>query len=153
MFDWAVGANGTGSDTGYGISALADGSSVVTGSFYGNTSFGSITLTSAGDDDVFVAKLAPSGAWEWALSAGGTDDERGYGISSLADGSSVVTGYFSYMASFGSISLTSAGGQDIFVAKVTSSGAWEWALSAGGTDVFGTDISALADGSSVVNGS
>ena len=46
---------------GYGVSVLADGSSIVTGYFQGTATFGSTTFTSAGSNDVFVAKLDASG--------------------------------------------------------------------------------------------
>ena len=39
---------GTSYDSGNSISLLSDGSSIVTGYFYGTASFGSTTLTSAG---------------------------------------------------------------------------------------------------------
>jgi DNA-binding beta-propeller fold protein YncE len=117
----AVGAGGSNSDFGYGISALADGSALVTGLFQGTASFGSgISLTSAGPADIFVAKVSSSGAWVWALRAGGSYYDFGYRISALADGSALVTGHFRGTASFDSgISLTSsAGSYDIFVMKV-----------------------------------
>jgi hypothetical protein len=53
---WATRAGGTGYDYGQGISALPDGSSVVTGFFEGTATFGSTTLTSAGSYDVFTAR-------------------------------------------------------------------------------------------------
>ena len=60
---WANQPGGSGSDYGYGISALADGSSLITGYFRGSASFGSTTLTSAGSNDVFIAKLNADGSW------------------------------------------------------------------------------------------
>ena len=99
---WATQAGGTGNDAGYGVSVLADGSSIVTGEFYGTATFGNTTLTSAGSYDVFVAKLDASGDYEWATQAGGTDKDRGLGVSVLADGSSIVTGDFFGTATFGS---------------------------------------------------
>ena len=47
---WATQAGGTSSDIGRGVSALPDGSSIVTGDFLGTATFGSTTLTSAGSD-------------------------------------------------------------------------------------------------------
>ena len=59
---WATQAGGTGSDVGNGVSALPDGSSIVTGYFNGIATFGSTTLTSsAGYDDVFTAKMNADG--------------------------------------------------------------------------------------------
>ena len=53
---WATKAGGTGVDAGNGVSALPDGSSVVTGLFEGAATFGSTTLTSARGTDAFTAR-------------------------------------------------------------------------------------------------
>ena len=150
---WATKAGGTGGDYGEGISTLPDGSSIVTGEFYGAATFGSTALTSAGDGDVFTAKMNADGTWAWATKAGGTGYDSGLGVSALPDGSSIVTGYFYGAASFGSTTLTSVGSVDVFTAKVNADGTWAWATKAGGTggDV-GRSISALPDGSSIVTG-
>ena len=150
---WATQAGGTGTDVGVGISALPDGSSIVTGYFNGTATFGSTVLTSAGNDDVFTAKMNADGTWAWATKAGGTGSDVGYGISALPDGSSIVTGYFSDTATFGSTTLTSAGSTDVFTAKMNADGTWAWATRAGGSgsDV-GSGVSALPDGSSIVTG-
>ena len=81
-----------GDDLGYGITSLGDGSSIVTGQFRGAASFGDTTLTSAGNDDVFIAKLNRDGSYAWAKQAGGTGFDLGYDITSLGDGSSIFTG-------------------------------------------------------------
>ena len=78
-YAWAKRAGGTGDDYGSGISSLSDGSSIVTGTFSGAT-FGGTTLTSAGEDDVFIAKLNADGSYAWAKQAGGGGDDYGYGI-------------------------------------------------------------------------
>ena len=150
---WATQAGGTLDDIGRGVSTLADGSSIVTGFFSGTATFGSTTLTSAGGFDVFVAKVDASGAYAWATQAGGTSADVSYGVSTLADGSSIVTGEFNATATFGSTTLTSAGSADVFVAKVDASGAYVWATQAGGTSTdIGYGVSTLADGSSIVTG-
>jgi hypothetical protein len=56
------------SDNARGVSVLADGSSIVTGMFQGTATFGSTTFTSAGNSDVFVAKLDASGDLRMGLS-------------------------------------------------------------------------------------
>ena len=153
---WATQAGGTGDAYGAygaGISALPDGSSVVTGRFSGATTFGSTTLTSAEDYDVFTAKMNADGTWAWATKAGGPGRDEGKGISVLPDGSSIVTGVFSDTATFGSTALTSAGSHDVFTAKMNADGTWAWATRAGGTgEDEGKGISALPDGSSVLSG-
>ncbi|MEI7521386.1 MAG: hypothetical protein WCK40_08575, partial [Thermoleophilia bacterium] len=67
---WAAQAGGTGTDFGYGVSALPDGSSIVTGYFQDTATFGSTTLTSAARKDVFTAKMNADGTWAWATKAG-----------------------------------------------------------------------------------
>jgi len=150
---WATKAGGSGSDGGNGISALPDGSSIVTGSFSDTATFGSTTLTNAGSYDVFIAKMNADGTWAWATQAGGTEDDYGNGISALPDGSSIVTGSFSDTATFGSTTLTNAGSYDVFIAKMNADGTWAWATKAGGSGIdVGYGISALPDGSSIVTG-
>ena len=150
---WATRAGGTSFNTGYAISTLSDGSAIVTGEFSGTAIFGSTTLTSAGSNDVFVAKIDASGAYVWATQAGGTSSDIGYAVSTLSDGSAIVTGYFDGTATFGSTTLTSAGSTDVFVAKIDASGTYLWATQAGGTSGdYGYAISTLSDGSSIVTG-
>jgi hypothetical protein len=89
----------------------------VTGYFNGTATFGGATLTSAGVYDVFTAKMNADGTWAWATKAGGTGNDIGYGISALPDGASIATGYFNDTATFGSTTLTSAGGRDVFTVR------------------------------------
>jgi len=60
----------------------------------------------------------------WAAQAGGSSYDYGYGITSLSDGSSIVTGEFSGTASFGDTTLSSAGGEqdDVFIARLSPNG-------------------------------
>jgi len=150
---WAKQAGGTSPDYSYGIAIDSSGNSYVTGYFWGTASFGTTTLTSSGDIDIFVAKLDSSGNWLWAKQAGGTSNDYGYGIAIDSLGNSYVTGYFEGTASFGTTTLTSNGGNDIFVAKLDSSGNWLWAHKAGGTsNDFGYGIATDSSGNSYVTG-
>ncbi len=151
---------------GYGIDVLPDGSSLVTGDFRTTVSFGpgeigETVLTSTGDGlDLFVARYNPDGTLAWVKQAGGSADDVGSGISVMADGSSLVTGYFNSTATFGlgepgQTTLNSAGSWDIFVARYNPDGTLAWAKRAGGGSIYdesGTDISVMADGSALVTG-
>ena len=137
VIDWAIQAGGTSYDGGYGIAHDGAGGALVTGYFYGKAAFGSTSLTSRGEYDAFVMHVTASGAIDWAIQAGGTSYDGGYGIAHDGAGGALVTGYFSGEASFGSTSLTSRGEYDVFVMHVTASGAIDWAIQAGGTSYDG----------------
>jgi len=150
---WAKKAGGKNDDTGYSIAVDANGNSYVTGSFFGSATFGTTTLTSSGYEDIFVAKLDSNGNWLWAKKAGGQSNDGGRSITVDDNGNSYVTGVFEGSATFGTTTLTSSGGSDIFVAKLDINGNWLWAKKAGGTDFdFGNSIAVDANGNSYVTG-
>ncbi|MBF9142653.1 T9SS type A sorting domain-containing protein [Hymenobacter properus] len=124
------------------------------GSFRGTLVIGNTTLTAVGSYDVFVAKLVDAGStssYAWVQQAGGTGQELDFAIA--ARGSSVyIAGTFNGpTTSFGNLTATSAGREDVFVAKLTDAGnsaAFTWALSAGGAGVD-TPFNLAVSGSNV----
>lgn len=111
----------------------ATGNTYVVGSFTGTARFDALTLTSAGQGDVFLAKLDGAGNYLWAVGAGGPEDDEGTGLALDGQGRLYVTGSFKRTAAFGSTVLSSAGFRDVFVAQLgTSTGAWGWATGGGG---------------------
>ena len=150
---WATQAGGPGWDRGNGITIDDSGNSYVTGNFEGTATFGSYSLTSSGCYDIFIAKIDAVGNWQWATKAGGIDNDRGNGIAIDDIGNYYVTGYFQNTATFGSYSITSSGGYDIFVAKMDADGNWLWATQAGGIDYdVGNAITIDDVGNSYVTG-
>lgn len=150
---WAVRAGSAEEDLGAAISGDGSGNVYVTGLFAGTVVFGSLTLTSAGGTDVFVAKLDTSGNWLWAVRAGGADYEHGYGIHTTSGGVSYITGYFQDSADFGATTLSSEGETDIYIAKLDADGNWLWATRAGGASYDqGNSISVDEGGNCYVTG-
>ncbi|MCK5050684.1 MAG: SBBP repeat-containing protein [Candidatus Cloacimonetes bacterium] len=151
---WATQAGGISSNYGYAIAIDDNGNSYVTGLFGGTITFGSYSLTSSGNWDIFIAKIDSNGNWLWATKAGGVSNDGGYVITIDDNGNSYVTGWFySYLATFGPYSLTSSGSSDIFVAKMDANGNWLWAKQAGGISCdYGYGITTDDNGNSYVTG-
>jgi hypothetical protein len=153
---WAKSAGGTFDDYGNSVATDANGNTFVCGYFESpSITFGSYTLTNAGGRDIFLVKYDASGNVLWAKSAGGTEDDRGYSVATDANGNCFVTGFFySSSITFGSYTLTNAGGSDIFLVKYDASGNVLWAKSAGGTeDDRGYSVATDASGNCYVTGS
>jgi hypothetical protein len=150
---WATSFGGTSNGFGFAIAVDASGSSYTTGYFEGSMTVGNTTLTSAGTRDIFIIKLDSSGSPVWARRFGGTSNDDGRGIAVDASGSSYTTGYFQESMTVGSTTLTSAGGSDIFIIKLDSSGSPVWAKRFGGTsNDFGFAIAVDASGSPYTTG-
>jgi hypothetical protein len=138
------------------MAADASGNLLVTGSFNGQVTFGTTTLTSAGNSDFFIAKyLTATNTWAWAQRGGGSSDDAG--ISIAVSGTSVyVAGNItndranaagvtltSVSPSAGSSTVPVAGSTlaitpDILVAKYTDTGSGAtlgWTQVAGGTNL------------------
>ena len=126
---WAQRFGGTGRDVGMGLDVGSDGSVYVTGSFYGAMTVGNTTLASKGGKDAFVLKFDTDANAVWARRMGGGDgsvssnfDDQGNGVTVTNDGSVYVTGDFRDTADFGSNNVSSAGGGDQFITKLSDVG-------------------------------
>lgn len=96
----------------------ATGNVYVGGSFWGEADFGTDSLsTGGGQFNGFVAKYNSTGVFEWVKQV--TGDNAIHEIGLDANGNIYMTGSFS-TAGFDSITLASAGGTDIFVAKLST---------------------------------
>lgn len=129
---------GSNYNEGFGISADSYGNCFVTGRFTSTTIFGNDTLTTGSvSSTIFVAKIDSSGNFVWVKQEDDTSIPPwgggiGWGIANTENGQCVVTGRFGGTISFGSDTLISKGGDDIFVAKYDVNGNNMWAKSAGG---------------------
>lgn len=140
-FDSLTGiGNGDSDSSAKAVDADQYGNSYVTGKFMGTVDFGpsedrpdgSDILTARGQADIYVAKYAADGSLIWVVQFGGSDPQDGFNeaggsIEVATSGVVFVGGRFSGSASFGSQTLVSSGGTDVFVAKLNSAGAVQWA--------------------------
>jgi len=131
---WSQRFGGAGNDTGMALATDTAGNVFVIGSFEQSVNFGGGSLTSSGLRDIFVAKYSPTGAHLWSKKFGSTGDDVGYGLAVDSAGDVVITGKFQSSVGFGGPSLTSAGGDDIFLAKLSgANGGHIWSKSFGST--------------------
>ena len=142
---WAKNAGGTGDDYGGSIAVNSKGEVFVAGAICLQATsscsgtFGSYTLNSKGDADIFLTKLDATGKFLWVKGVGGTGEDYDGGLMLDKNGNPHLVGSFCYGAT-GSCTatvvtdtLTSKGGEDIFMAKFDDTGKVVWAKSAGGT--------------------
>ncbi len=92
-------------------------------------------------------------------STGGSNWDRSTGCATWADGSCVVTGYFSGTTTWGAgepteTTLTSAGPGDVSIARYNADGSLAWVKQAGGVmQSYGWAVATIPDGSCIVTGS
>jgi hypothetical protein len=141
-----------------GIAVDAAGNGTVTGSFVDPADFGGTILTSAGRNDIFVARYAPDGLLLWARRDGGADEDFAPGVAVDAAGNATVAGFFRGAATFGAgeaaeTTIASAGDFDAFVADYDPDGALLGARRAGGAGFdSASGVAVDAAGHSAVTG-
>lgn len=126
QFRWALQMRGTNTDRINGIHVTTDNEVYIVGEFRDTLYCGNDTLYSNGRLDFFVAKLDSSGVFQWALSAGDSEDDSAYDIDVLSDGNLVLTGYHEQMLNWGSGSSRGLAGRDVFVATISPQGVPGW---------------------------
>ncbi len=131
---WARTCGGISDDWSYRVTTDASCNIYIAGLFRSSASFGPHHLTAieGAYAEVFVAKLNDVGIWLWARQAGGYNVIGCNDLALDSDGNLHVTGGFSGQAKFGTITKHSSGSNDIFVAKINSTGTWLAVQTAGG---------------------
>ncbi len=154
-FEWAKHIGSTEADAATSISIDHLGNVISIGTFKGTVDFdtgiGTSHLTALGDNDIYILKTNSAGELLWVKSMGGTSTD--YGLSVTVDGSGNIysTGYFQNTVDFdpgsGVHNLTSDGGTDIYVQKLSSEGEFIWAKHIGGVSVLDIGYSIKVDDS------
>jgi hypothetical protein len=129
------------------------GSVVVTGDFSGSADFGEGPLASVGNVDVFLAKFDASGALQWSKQFGGPGDQFGRGLAVDQAGDVLLTGHFAVSVNIEGKVLTSAGADDLFLAKFDATGTPIWSKKFGeANNQRATDIAIGGLGEEIVTG-
>ena len=139
-FIWAKRFGGTAEDIGLSIALDTDGHIYFTGYFQNTADFDPSAATSnliaAGGYDIFVSKLDNDGNLIWAKRFGALSNDIAQKIVVDAAGDVYTTGYFQTVVDFdpsaATFNLSSAGGFDAFVLKLSTAGNFVWAKRFGG---------------------
>lgn len=152
-FQWVQHTTGSQSARGYGITLDRTGKAYVTGEFAGAAVFGSQTLSSQGNQDIFIAQASTQG-WGWSQGFGGTDNDSGRSITLSQNTDLVMTGHYRQSLKAGSSSLTSQGLSEALVLKLDLTGKISWALSSSGKGAnFGNRVAVDGSGNIFLVGS
>lgn len=148
---WSKELGGTSADSCETLALAPDGSSIIAGSLSGEFQVGDGTLTSAGADDIFIAKFSADGRRLWVKRIGADNIDAAHAIIVDATGNAYVTGVFRSKVTFGDEELPSAGDADIFLTKLSPTGDFVWTKTFGaiGQD-FGRDIAIDSEGNLVL---
>ena len=146
-------AGGSGNDRGLSVTVDSNENIYVTGIFRNTATFNrhplgqtAVTATSQGGSDMFVVKLNSSCELQWVYTAGGSENEFGYGIDVDRFDNVYATGVFKSTVDFGGGNVTASGGDfDAFTLKLNSSGVFQWVRTFGDNpgDESGNDVAAF----------
>jgi hypothetical protein len=137
-------------DEGTAVGVDGAGNVIVAGGFYNTVTInGGGSLTSAGSEDIALLKYNSSGGLLWSKRIGGAsaDMVRALAVDTTT-GEFVTAGYFAGSVNFGGTTLTSAGGNDAFVARYNSSGTHTWSRRWGSTSedkAYGVDVDGVGN--------
>ena len=145
---WSKRFGSTGVDLGGPISVDVSGNVLIAGTFDGTIDLGGGPLTSGGGRDLFAAKFSSSGQHLWSKRFGGTSTEFVRGLAVDGAGDLVLTGQFLSSINFGGTTLTSAGYEDVFLAKLSgATGGHIWSKRFGSSSTTDAGYGVAVDGS------
>lgn len=113
----------------------AAGNAYITGYISGDTEFQEIEIDMvSGYSNAFVAKVDPSGKYEWVKIFKGPQSDKGIKLALTSTNEIVFTGTYYETIDFGGTILNSvSGSKDIFLVKLDQNGDVVWARSDGGS--------------------
>jgi len=139
---WAATIGGPSIEDGLSLASDGAGNTYVGGTFFDSCDFdpgpSSYVLSSNGGGDAFVCKLGPQGGLVWSVAMGGpaTNFADGTQALTISNGQVIAAGHFTGSADFDPTGdtaiLTSAGGVDVFVSRLTLDGLFNGVHQIGG---------------------
>lgn len=136
-FEWVSGFHGNSNIKVNSIDVDQSDNSVITGQFNGTIDLdpgaGVSEFTSAGQEDIFICKLDPTGGLVWGYTIGSSGVDYGTSIDIDDLGNIILTGEYSSTVDFDNglnvNALTAISGEDQFILKLDSNGDFIWVKS------------------------
>ena len=143
----------TSANYGYSVDTDSNDDIFIAGEFYGDVVINSTSISAGGNTQCFVGKLLSDGSWDWLKEV----DSAGsacYSIATDVHDNAILTGKYSSITQFGGIQLAPvAGGKDIFIAKINSTGEWKFAFGSGTSSTeYSTSIFSDRGGNAYLGG-
>lgn len=126
---WANSYGGSSDDIGHDIAVDKNLKYYITGEFFGNTKFGSITYTSGGTSDAFIIKSDSTGNAIWGVQGNGTGDDVGISVHIDKSDNIVICGLCGLSGqtiTFGSKTSQSSNFHTGYLARFNTSGTCLW---------------------------
>jgi hypothetical protein len=136
---WIQRIGGPGDDRVTAVALAASGAIGIGGQIATDIELGEIRIAALGTPDAFAGELAAGGDPSWLTGLGATRHGQVGGVGFTSGGDLVVAGSFAGSLELTGRSIYSAGAQDLFVARLRSSGQPLWAIRGGGA---GADLGA-----------
>lgn len=153
VWQWARDLGGNDADIGKDVCLDPQNNVHVAGWTLGEVTGDCATLMGSEGTSIFLAEYDPFGACLWSRVDGGPGDDVARGIATDAQGNTFITGSYSGLAQFGTVTLGVQGDADVFVAKYGPEGDFLWVAHGGGPfDEQGTAVATDAEGNVFVCG-
>jgi hypothetical protein len=127
---WAKGFDGPDSQRGLDVAVdAATGDIVVTGELSGSADLGLGTLTSAGGEDILVARYTKDGTPMWAKRFGDGTDQVGVKVAFDPQGNVILAALGGGLVDFGNGTPVGAGdgAEGVYLAELDAAGGYKWA--------------------------
>ncbi len=117
------------------VAVASDNSVYASGNFYGSADFGGLPLSSAGEQDAYIAKLSvDDGSVLWTRQVGGPSGDAVTEIAVDTQNNVAATGTLRGTVEFGAIQLSALRDYEAFVFEMDPTGAVLWARATEGAD-------------------
>ena len=131
---WSRSFGGAQGDRGIAVTFDAQGSVYALLEVTGNVDFGAGVVKGSDATEVALVKLTSFGKLEWVVRFTSSAPLTAGRVEAHPSGDLVVSGSFTGSMKIGDQTLASAGGEDLFLARLTSAGDVVWARNTGGPD-------------------